>query len=267
MSRTVSSQPPAPYLPLRAGKMVRRGSRRRIAVVIPAFNEARLLGATLGGLPTWVDLAIVVDDASVDGTAEVALRDWRVPVHLCSHGRNQGVGAAIVTGYRACLTQGIDIAVVMGADNQMHPHDLPALVQPLVDGVADYVVGDRLAWPGGWRVFPTTRLVGVLGLGVATRAATGLPVRDAQCGYTAITKQALERLPLDTLYPRYGFPNDLLAKAAMAGLAVTTRPVRPIYADESSDLRIPKVVAPLVRLTLGNALARLHRKTGAHRGS
>jgi glycosyltransferase involved in cell wall biosynthesis len=244
----------------------RRGAGK-VGVVIPAFNEARLLGTTLRGLPGWIDLAIVVDDGSRDATAEVALGVAGIPVRLCRHDENRGVGAAIVTGYRACLDEGVDIAVVMGADNQMHPDDLRPLLAPILRGRADYVVGDRLAWPGGWRAFPASRLLGVLGLGVATRMATGLPVRDAQCGYTAITREALERLPLESLYPRYGFPNDLLAKASMAGLAVTTTPVRPIYADETSDLCIAKVVAPLLRITASNAFARMRRGCGVGGGA
>lgn len=230
-----------------------------MAVVVPAYNEALLLGATLEGLPRWVDLAVVVDDASTDATRQVALGGFAVPVRVVTHPTNRGVGAAIVTGYQLCLELGVDVAVVMGGDNQMHPHDLEGLVAPALAGEADYVVGDRLAWPGGWREFPVVRLAGVVGLGLMTSAVTGLRVRDAQCGYTAITRQALARLPLERLYPRYGFPNDLLAKAAQAGLCVTTRPVRPVYADERSDLCVASVVAPLLRISAANALARLAR--------
>jgi glycosyltransferase involved in cell wall biosynthesis len=248
------------YLPLRPRRAPRAGVRKRIGVVVPAFNEGRLLGATLMGLPPWVDLAIVVDDASSDDTRAVAHAAYPVPVRVVSHTRNRGVGASIVTGYRAVLEEGLDIAVVMGGDNQMHPDDLAGLVAPLETGAADYVMGDRLAWPGGWREFPKVRLFGVVGLGVMTRAVTGVRVRDAQCGYTAITSVALAQLPLDGLYPRYGFPNDLLAKVAIAGFEVTTRPVRPVYADERSDLRIGRVVAPLLRISASNALARLTRR-------
>lgn len=253
------AQLPQAYLPLRPSRPAPAPRRRSVAVVIPAFNEARLLGATLRGVPAWVDVAVVVDDASSDTTGQVAREAYDIPVRLVQHNVNRGVGAAIVTGYREVLRLGVDIAVVMGGDNQMHPDDLAGLIAPVVAGDADYVVGDRLAWPGGWKEFPVVRLVGILGLGVMTRAATGLPVRDAQCGYTAISREALERLPLETLYPRYGFPNDLLAKAAFNGLEVATRPVRPIYADERSDLRIGRVVAPLLRLSASNALRRIAR--------
>ena len=230
-----------------------------IAVVIPALNEARLLPRTLSGLPRFVDIAVVIDDGSTDHTAEVARAcDAACRVVVVSHAHNQGVGAAIVTGYRWCLEEGVDVAVVMGADDQMHPDDLPGLLEPLLSGDADYVTGDRLAWPGGWRRFPPVRLVGVVALAAMTRWATGLPaLRDAQCGYTAVTRDALARIPLDSLYARYGFPNDMLAKVVGARLRVAHRPVRPVYGTEVSALRIHKVVGPLVRLTLANHQARL----------
>ncbi len=263
---TLIAERPQSYLPLRPRRMAAPTPRKTVGVVVPAYNEGKLLGRTLAGLPPWVDHVVVVDDASADNTRAVALREYRVPIRVVTHARNRGVGAAIVTGYRACLDEGLDIVVVMGGDNQMHPDDLGPLVAPLVAGESDYVMGDRLAWPGGWREFPKTRLFGVVGLGVLTRAITGVPVRDAQCGYTAISGDALRKLPLDELYPRYGFPNDLLAKVALAGLQVTTCPVRPVYAGERSDLRIATVVAPLLRISAANALARVARRaTGAGR--
>lgn len=244
---------------------------RRIAVVIPAYNERDLLPVTLASLPDYVDEVVLVDDASVDDTVEVARGVERVKsrLHVCQHHHNAGVGAAIVTGYRWCLEREVDVAVVVGADNQMHPDDMAGLILPVLRDEADYVTGDRLAWPGGWRHFPPVRLAGVVALASMTRWATGLrQLRDAQCGYTAIGRRGLERLELRALYPRYGFPNDLLAKAVIKGLRVTTRPVRPVYGEERSAMSIPRVVAPLLRLTWRNRRAvRDARRSGAGAGA
>ncbi len=240
-----------------------------VAVVIPAFNEELLLPRTLATLPDYVDRVVVVDDASLDDTKGAAERAVsKASITVVRHAQNQGVGAAIVTGYRWCVDQSMDIAVVMGADNQMHPSDMSALLWPLVHHKADYVVGDRLSWPGGWRIFPPVRLFGIVVLAAMTRWATGVRgVRDAQCGYTAITRAALQALPLDALYPRYGFPNDMLSKVGLAGQRVTTRPVRPVYGEETSDLRIPKIIVPYLKLTLRNRAARLARSPASSRGA
>jgi glycosyltransferase involved in cell wall biosynthesis len=236
-------------------------ANRRIGVVIPAFNEERLLPKTLAGLPSFVDAVVVVDDASTDDTRGVAREAARHrDIALEVHNENQGVGGAIVSGYKWCLDNDIDIAVVMGADNQMDPENMGVLLLPLLQGTADYVVGNRLAWPSGWRAFPPVRLFGVVTLAAMTRWATGIKgIRDAQSGYTAITNEALRSIDLENIYTRYGFPNDMLSKVAQRNLRVCTRPVRPIYADEESGIKVSKVVGPLLSLTLKNLVAR-HRE-------
>ena len=113
----------------------------RVAVVIPAHNEACLLPVTLSGVPEYVDEVIVVDDASEDRTKHVALNHPRAVKHVISHPRNLGVGGAIVTGYRRAIALGMDAVVVMGADAQMDPDEMDRLLDPIVDGRADYVVG------------------------------------------------------------------------------------------------------------------------------
>src|SRR3954454_23260746 len=94
---------------------------KRVAVVVPAFNEERLVGDTIAGIPSFVDVVYVVDDASRDRTAEhvKVLADTRIV--LIEHPRNMGVGAAILTGYARALEDRVDVTCVMAADNQMDP--------------------------------------------------------------------------------------------------------------------------------------------------
>jgi len=116
-----------------------------VAVVVPAYNEEQHIGLVLGGLPEYVDAAYVVDDASTDGTVAI-VQDWqpRDPrVCLLQHPANLGVGAAIATGYACALADGADIAAVFAGDNQMDPLELPRLLDPIIDGQADYTKGDR----------------------------------------------------------------------------------------------------------------------------
>jgi hypothetical protein len=118
----------------------------------------------------------------------------------------------------------------MAGDGQMDPRDLPALLAPLVAGAADYVKGNRFLHPEIWTAMPASRIVGNLVLSAATRVTSGYHhVFDSQCGYTAIHRRALALIELDELFPRYGYPNDLLSRLHVAEMRVVDVPVRPIY--------------------------------------
>lgn len=202
-----------------------------VAVVIPAYHEADKIAQVVHSLPAWLDHIIVVDDASTDATAANARTTLGNDVrgNVLVHDINRGVGAAIVTGYKAALAKGAHIAVVMAGDGQMDPADLPALLWPIAEGRADYVKGNRFLHGDIWREMPTARIAGNALLSMATWVACGYRGFDSQCGYTAITRAALHAIDLDAVWPRYGYPNDLLARMHVAGLRVVTVPVRPVY--------------------------------------
>ena len=119
---------------------------KTIGIVVPAYNEALLIGDTLRSIPKYADKIYVVDDCSKDETSEivgmVSNEDPRI-VGI-RHEVNKGVGAAIATGYKKALEDGIDITAVMAGDNQMDGKNLPSLLDPIVDGKADYTKGNRL---------------------------------------------------------------------------------------------------------------------------
>ena len=210
----------------------------RIAVVVPAYNEERLLPGVLNGIPAWVDEAIVVDDASEDATGRVARAVQDRRVRILTHSHNMGVGAAIRTGYREAVARGARVVAVMAGDAQMVPDELEHLVAPIVERRVDYAVGDRVSHPAVLETMPRVRRLGVRVLAGATRWVTGYrQIRDAQCGFTAISAEAIRSLPLDRLYARYGYPNDLLCRLAEAGLRVGHVTVTPVYGDEVSGLR------------------------------
>lgn len=229
----------------------------RVAVVIPAFNEQALVGRTLGGIPAFVDHLLLVDDASSDGTAGEALKLERPGLEVLRHAHNRGVGAAIATGYRRALELDVDCAVVMAGDGQMDPSDLPRLLAPLAAGRADYVKGNRFAYGGAWRVMPPERLIGNVLLSLATKVSSGyLHLFDSQCGYTAASRQALQVIDAAGMFPRYGYPNDLLARLHAAGLTVEDVPVRAIYGPGwRSGIGIGTVIYP-VAWVLGRSLLR-----------
>lgn len=209
---------------------------KRIAVVIPAFCEARLIGLTLSSLPSFVDAIYVVDDGSPDETSRAAQALGDERVRVIRHATNRGVGAAIVTGYRAALVEHADVVAVMAGDAQMDPADLRAVLAPVVAGRADYVKGNRFRSRESRNMPWQRRLAGKV-LSFVTRLASGLDVDDCQCGFTAASRHALCALPLADLWPGFGYPNDLLLLLAEQGLRVGEVTVRPVYADEHSGVR------------------------------
>jgi glycosyltransferase involved in cell wall biosynthesis len=217
---------------------------KRVAVVVPAHDEQELIAETLHGIPDFVDRVYVVDDASADATGERARAAGDPRVEVLVREQNGGVGAAILTGYRRALADGIDVTCVMAADNQMDPSELRSLVAPVARGEVDYAKANRLFTGEAWRVIPRSRYLGNAVLSFLTKIASGYwHVADSQAGYTALSRAALERLDLDRIYPRYGFPNDLLVHLNVAGARVRDVPSRPIYGvGEQSGIRIRSVV-------------------------
>ena len=217
---------------------------KRVAVVVPAYEEERLVADTIRGIPDVVDLIVVVDDHSGDATAARA-RETRDPrLEVIEHPENRGVGAAIATGYARCRELGIDVTCVMAADNQMDPEELGALVGPVARGEVDYAKANRLVSGEAWRLIPRSRYLGNAILSLLTKIASGYwHVADSQAGYTALSLDALRRLDLDRLYRRYGFPNDMLVHLNVVNARVRDVPSRPVYGvGERSGIRLRKVV-------------------------
>ncbi len=225
---------------------------RRVVVVVPAYNEEKLVDRVLDTMPAFVDRMIVVDDASRDRTAEAleaAQARHGARLRVIRHQKNGGVGAAIVTGYRAALEEarGNDLVAVMAGDAQMDPGDLPKLLSPLVRDQADYTKGNRLFTGEAWNIIPRYRYLGNAVLSLFTKIASGYwHVADSQSGYTAITIEALSVLHLHRLYPRYGFPNHLLVELNNYDFRVRDVPIRPVYdVGEASGIRLHKVIPTL----------------------
>ncbi len=234
----------------------------RLAVVVPAFNEERAVAATIRSVPRSVDHVLVVDDASTDATAREAASVRRRGLEVLRHAKNRGVGAAIATGYARALELGVDAAVVMAGDGQMDPADLPALLAPLAAGRADYVKGNRFAAPGVLAAMPPARLVGNVALSLMTKVTSGYwKLFDSQCGYTAASRRALEVIDRQGMFPRYGYPNDLLARLNAAGLAVEDAPVRAVYGPNwRSGIGLSTVIYPMSFVLARSWLWRLAMK-------
>ena len=130
---------------------------RTIAVVVPAYNEERLISQVIKTMPEFVDHIIVVDDCSRDKTIEVVkgfFPEMEDRLHLIEHPTNQGVGGAIANGYKWSRDHEIDITAVMAGDAQMNPDDLPRLIKPIVKNTADNTKGNRLFIGDAWNQIP-----------------------------------------------------------------------------------------------------------------
>lgn len=219
---------------------------KKIAVVIPAHNEEKLIGQVIATMPDYVDIIVVVDDLSQDQTLEKvqSLAATNGKIVCLQHEQNRGVGAAIATGYIWARDNQVDVTAVMAADFQMDPEDLPHILEPVCRDECDYTKGNRLFRGESWGMIPTYRYIGNSFLSLFTKIASGYwHVADSQSGYTAISLQALNALKLEAIYPRYGMPNDLLISLNIANMRVRDISIRPVYnVGEVSGIKVKKVL-------------------------
>jgi glycosyltransferase involved in cell wall biosynthesis len=214
-----------------------------VAVVVPSWNEAQHIASVIASMPSWVDAIIVVDDASADGTGDAALSVADARLTVVRHEVNSGVGGAMVTGYRAALDRRFDIVAKMDADGQMQGDELRRLVRPLVDGLAEYTKGNRFLAIRGEDTMPQLRRFGSFGLSFLTKMSSGYwHVFDSQCGFTAVTANALRAISLDDLARDYFFENDMLISLNERGARVVDVPITTFYGSETSGMRISRVL-------------------------
>ena len=237
---------------------------KTVAVVVPAYNEGKQIAKVLETIPQFVDKVIVINDASYDNTSEIvreiSRRDGRI--ELAEHSDNQGVGSAIVTGYKRAVELGIEVTAVMAGDGQMDPKDLPSVVDPIASGHADYTKGNRLFQGDAWTMIPHHRYLGNSFLSLLTKIASGYwHIADSQAGYTAASLRVLMKLNLDRIYKRYGMPNDILIKLNQHDFRVRDVHVRPVYnVGEISKMKLGKVIPRICWLLFRGFWSRLFVK-------
>ncbi len=214
-----------------------------IAVVIPSYKVAHHIASVILGIPKTVEHIIVVDDKCPQNSGKIAqdLSDARVCVVY--HGENQGVGGAVISGYKKALELGADIVVKIDGDGQMDTAYLQALIQPIVDHEADYTKGNRFTDFKALAKMPKIRLFGNSGLSFLVKAASGYwTVMDPTNGYTAISRQAIENLELDKIARRYFFESDMLIHLNIENAVVVDIPIPAKYGDEKSSLSITRTL-------------------------
>ncbi|NOT05912.1 MAG: glycosyltransferase family 2 protein [Anaerolineales bacterium] len=216
-----------------------------IATVIPVYRVERDIESVLQNLPAYIKHIIVVDDASPDSSADLiadsAKKDKRIT--LIRHSQNQGVGGAMVTGFRKALELGAQIVIKLDGDGQMDPAHIPALITPLIQGKADYVKGNRFRDFQSLQQMPLVRRLGNLGLSFLTKAATGYwNIFDPTNGFFAIRAEILAQLPLNKIDHRYYFETSMLANLYLLGAMVMDVPIPARYGNETSHLSIRRTL-------------------------
>lgn len=233
----------------------------RITVVVPAYNEEKLIGKVIESMPELVDRILIIDDCSKDKTQEMALSqgDSRVSIFQTPH--NMGVGGAMVFGYQKALEEENHVVVKMDGDGQMSPEYLPAFLDTLIDENWDYVKGNRFLVPEALPKMPLPRLLGNIALTFMTKMASGYwNIFDPQNGYTALKTTVLKKMDLDSLYRGYFFENDMLFQLNIQGARVKDIPMASHYGEETSKMSLSKVVLVFPFLLLNRFFKRIFKK-------
>ncbi len=216
----------------------------KIAVVIPCYKSRDQVLDVLSAVPDAVNTIYCVDDACPDKTGEHIqenCKDKRVQV--LTHEKNQGVGGAMVTGYKKALEDNADIIVKIDSDGQMDPAIIPLYIGPIMQGHADYTKGNRFYNPEFLETMPKTRIFGNAGLSFLNKFSTGYwRVFDPTNGYTAIHADVLKLMPLDKINKGYFFESDMLFRLGTLRAVVRDIPQQAFYGEEESNLSISHAV-------------------------
>jgi dolichol-phosphate mannosyltransferase len=209
----------------------------RIAIVIPAYREAERITDVIRGLPEWVDHIVVVDDASPDDTGDRARKVSDKRLLVIRHEQNQGVGAATMTGFAKALELGVEVVVKMDGDGQMDPVGLPALIEPIRRGEADYVKGNRFLHGEALTQMPWVRRWGNIGLSFLAKLASGYwSIFDPNNGYLAIHAAVIPLLDRRRIHSRFFFENSMLQELGLCRAVVRDVYLPARYNDKVSHL-------------------------------
>ncbi|MDG9968733.1 glycosyltransferase family 2 protein [Achromobacter mucicolens] len=231
----------------------------KIAVVIPSYKVTKHILHVIAAIGDEVCRIYIVDDCCPDQSGkfvEANCSDARVVV--LRNETNQGVGGAVMAGYKAAIADGMDIIVKIDGDGQMDPSLLPEFVSPIIFGEADYCKGNRFFDLESVRAMPKRRLFGNAVLSFMTKLSSGYwNIFDPTNGYTAIHASVAKYLPFEKISNRYFFETDMLFRLNTLGAVVVDVPMVAKYADEVSNLKISKIVGEFLVKHVRNFFKRL----------
>lgn len=230
-----------------------------VAVVIPCFRVRQHILQLIPEIGPEVNRIFVVDDCCPEHSGDLVEASCADPrVSVLRHEINQGVGGAVLTGYRAALAAGCDIIVKLDGDGQMEPALLPYFIDPIARGDADYTKGNRFYDFDELGRMPAIRIFGNAGLSILNKFSSGYwSIFDPTNGYTAIHAKVAARLPIHKISKRYFFESDMLFRLNTLRAVVMDIPMHAKYEDEQSNLRISKVLPEFFLKHLKNSFKRI----------
>jgi len=240
--------------------MSERAPDHKITVVMPARNAGMTLEHTVSLIPReWVDEILLVDDHSSDDTIEVANR---LGLRVIWHPHNTGYGGNQKTCYLDALNRGADVVVMLHPDGQYEPHLIPDIVQPLVNGEADLVLGSRLMEPGGALAggMPRWKYAANRFLTIVENRLLGTDLAEMHTGYRAYSRDLLLGVPFLRNALDFSFDSEMLFQAISLGFRVKEVPVRTIYTDEASSVGFQAGVVYGTKTLWAGVRLLLHRK-------
>ncbi len=216
----------------------------RIAVVIPCYKVSAHILKVIQKIGDEVDTIYIIDDCCPEKSGLLVENSCSDPrVRVIYHLVNQGVGGAMISGYKAAMADGADIIVKIDGDGQMDPLLLPAFIEPILSGEADYTKGNRFFDLEKIRAMPKARLFGNALLSFVTKLSSGYwNLFDPTNGYTAIHADVARHLPFEKISYRYFFETDMLFRLNTLRAVVVDVPMDAQYGDEASNLKISKIV-------------------------
>lgn len=234
-------------------------NQQTIAVVIPCYRVKSHILELLNRISLFVDLIILVDDECPEKTADYVEENFSDSrLVIIKHIKNLGVGGAVMTGYSEAIKRNIDIIVKLDGDGQMDPEEIPNLVAPIVNSDADYTKGNRFYDIEKVSEMPIVRLVGNAVLSLLSKISTGYwDIFDPTNGYTAISKNAVKELPFSKISQRYFFETDILFRLNTFRAVVIDVPMFAKYGNETSNLKIHKIITEFAYKHLRNFCKRI----------